>query len=204
MKVKHIEIEATPAELESSTALAALLAALTSRDSSTVQGGATPHAEPDHELQETDVEALTTSGVADDAVPGVPPEGQAAVKAQLASNPAAQQFRAFLAEAITWQKVGVHGVKPKGSAAGAPLDYSRYLRLRKRGSQLGGFVYTRPTSGTINIRLAFDSDEQLHAIAPDAERLFTGHRAYRVLLRIVDDKTLKQALTLARMAYDRT
>jgi hypothetical protein len=54
------------------------------------------------------------------------------------------------------------------------------------------------------VRLTFDSEEELHAIAPNAGRTFTGHRAYRVLIRIADDETLKQALTLARMAYDRT
>jgi hypothetical protein len=137
-------------------------------------------------------------------LPGVPEEGQRTVQAQLANNPAAEYFRRFLAETAAWSNVVVHGIKPKGTQSGAPIDFTRYLRIRRHGSRFGGFVYTYPVDGHVNFRLAFESDEELHGIAPDAWRSTKGHHQYRTSIRILDEETLRQALELAKMAYKRT
>jgi hypothetical protein len=194
VKLNHIEIEATVEELEASPVLVKLLTRLTGRSSVS------------HEREDEfeDDESREHNNVDGADVPGVASAGQSVVKAQLASNPAAEHFRRFLAETSGWPDVAVHGIKPKGSQAGAPLDYTRYLRIRRTGSQLGGFAYVFAGDGHINFRLVFDSDEELHSIATGAWRPTTGHRAYRASIRIVDQNTLDQALQLARMAYERT
>ncbi|WP_155846906.1 hypothetical protein [Arthrobacter sp. 131MFCol6.1] len=196
MKFNHIEIEATVEELEASPVLVKLLTGLARRSSES-------H-EYDDEFESADDESREHTNVDGADVPGVASAGQSVVKAQLASNPAAEHFRRFLAEASGWPDVAVHGIKPKGSQAGAPLDYTRYLRIRRTGSQLGGFAYVYAVDGHVNFRLAFDSNEELHSIAPGAWRPTTGHRAYRVSIRIIDQSTLDQALQLARTAYERT
>jgi hypothetical protein len=137
-------------------------------------------------------------------VPGVAKEGQDTVKEHLAQNPSGDLFLRYLVEIASWPSVRVHGVKRKSAAAGEPLDYSRYLRLRKDGSRFGGFAYVWAIDGTLNLRLSFDTDEELRAIAPDAWRLHSGHREYRVNIRIEDESTLEQGLKLSRAAYEAT
>ena len=196
MRLKHIEIEASPDELQSSPTLRELLATLACRSRAST--------ESDDDLEAAVAEGAVAADTAAEEVSGVAPEGRATVQTQLERNPAAQHFRRFLTEATSWPNAAVHGIKPKGSPAGTPLDYHRYLRIRRTGSQVGGFAYVWAVDGRVNPRLAFDSDDELHAIAPDAWRTHTGHRAYRVSIRIIDQSTLDQAIKLARTAYDQT
>lgn len=196
VKLNHVAIEVSVEELESSAALRRFMAAL-------VAG--TPANFESEDNSETEEDGLPTGlGVNISDVPGVDPAGQGVVKEQLATNPAAEYFLRFLAEASGWPDVVVHGVKPKGRQAGAPLDYTRYLRLRRAGSQLGGFAYVYAADGRVNFRLAFESTDELQSTAPDAWQPTTGHRAYRVSIRISNQSTLDQALKLAREAYART
>lgn len=76
--------------------------------------------------------------------------------------------------------------------------------MRKFGSQYGAFAYTYPVDGLVHLRLNFASEAELKAVAPGAWLTPKGHRAYGVAIRIVDDATLKEALELARLAYDAT
>ncbi|MFF4340810.1 hypothetical protein ACFY00_12850 [Kitasatospora sp. NPDC001540] len=141
-----------------------------------------------------------------DPVPGVEEEGQAELTGLLAQNPAAALFVEFLAEACSWENVRAYGVKRQHLKPGEPLDYSDYLRLRKVGSQLGGFAYVRADLGRVNVRLSYGGPEEhlLKEAAPRAYAVHTGHRAYRVSINIEDDESLRQAIALARLAYDRT
>ncbi|MFE1545744.1 hypothetical protein ACFW61_35525, partial [Streptomyces microflavus] len=137
-------------------------------------------------------------------LPGVPDEGQEAVRALLRRNPAPDLFVRFLAEATRWDNVQVHGIKRQNAKPGAPLDYSRYLRLRRQGSQFGGFAYVYAEHSSINLRLHHTRD-QLDAIgATRARTRNTGHRAYRVSIDLTDETSLTQALHLATLAYDAT
>ncbi|WOP07025.1 hypothetical protein R2B67_35875 [Streptomyces cyaneofuscatus] len=137
-------------------------------------------------------------------LPGVPDEGQEAVRALLRRSPAPDLFVRFLAEATRWENVQVHGIKRQNAKPGAPLDYSRYLRLRRQGSQFGGFAYVYAEHSSINLRL-HHTREQLDAIgATQARTLDTGHRAYRVSIDLTDEASLTQALHLATLAYDAT
>lgn len=209
MKIRIFEIEATPDELDSSATLNEILVRLT--EDSTTQPSDT-HIVPVEDVEadeaaaaQASVEAAETPAPSTpDAIPGVAAEGQATVRGLLEKNAAAEEFMEFLAEAMTWTNVRVHGIKPKGHVSGTPLDYSRYLRLRKQGSQFGGFAYAYPINGYVHLRLNFDSGEELKALAPDAGLTPQGHKEYGVEIWIKDDSTLKQALELARMAYDRT
>lgn len=196
MKLNRVAIEASVEEIENSPALRNLLAALAA--------GSPANSGSDDDYEAEGDEASEGFNVNIGDVPGVAAAGQATVKAQLAANPAAEYFVRFLAEASGWPDVAVHGVKPKGSQAGAPLDYTRYLRLRRTGSQLGGFAYVYAADGRVNFRLAFESEEELHSVAPNAWQPTTGHREYRVSIRISDQDTLDQALQLAHTAYERT
>ncbi|MFE9925196.1 hypothetical protein ACFYQA_27565 [Streptomyces sp. NPDC005774] len=138
----------------------------------------------------------------DGDVPGVAAEGQETVKEQLALNPAAQQFIDFMAEAGAWESVGVHGIKRKTWQEGDPLDYTGYLRLRRKGSQYGGFAYVFASTGVVNFRL--QHSDEIAELAPDAYPLTKGNYRYRVNIQIRDEVTLKQALALAELAYDAT
>ncbi|MEW2071394.1 hypothetical protein [Streptomyces sp. NPDC007346] len=138
------------------------------------------------------------------SLPGVPDEGQEAVRALLRRSPAPDLFVRFLAEATRWENVQVHGIKRQNAKPGAPLDYSGYLRLRRQGSQFGGFAYVYAERSSINLRL-HHTREQLDAIgATQARTLVTGHRAYRVSIDLTDEASLAQAIHLAFLAYDAT
>lgn len=209
MKLTVLQFDGTPAEFNANPAIADLF----SRISDEAMGVVTTHdtaaeIDPDADdaaAADADAEAVATpASVGPGAVPGVAPDGQVAVREQLAKNPAADLFEQFLAQASSWPNVIVPGIKIKGAAPGTPLDYSRYLRVRKSGSKLGAFAYVWPADGIVNLRLSYETDDELAAIAADAHRTFTGHRAYRVTISIVDQSTLNQAVKLARVAYDRT
>lgn len=210
MKIRSLEIEATPEELDASSALAELLARLTGQPAPETSND--PHSVPPEDVEADDAAAERAAAEAaetpapetPDAIPGVADEGQDTVRGLLAKNPNGALFVQFLAETHSWPNVRVHGIKPKGHVAGTPLDYTRYLRVRKQGSQFGGFAYAYPVNGYIHLRLKFDSDAELKAVAPDATLTPQGHKQYGVEITIRDESTLQQALELARMAYDRT
>ncbi|UOB08703.1 hypothetical protein MQE23_06360 [Streptomyces sp. HP-A2021] len=195
MKLTYLRFEGTPEELDASEVVRELVQQLpgtvdTARPTPRVV------ADPDSD------DVVDFGWQVEGDVPGVADEGQETVKAQLAFNPAAQQFIDFMAEAGSWESVGVHGIKRKTWQEGDPLDYSGYLRLRRKGSQFGGFAYAFASTGVVNFRL-LHSDE-IAELAPDAYPLATGHRRYRVNIQIRDENTLKQALALAELAYDAT
>ncbi|MFF0299812.1 hypothetical protein ACFYTV_03925 [Streptomyces sp. NPDC004562] len=195
MKLVYVCVEGTPQELDSSEVIRQLVQR---------QPGPVDIASPAPRVVVDPVsdEEFDGGWLVEGDVPGVAEEGQSAVKAQLAFNPAVQQFLDFMTEATSWEGVGVHGIKRKTWQEGDPLDYTGYLRLRRRGSQYGGFVYAFPSTGLINSRLQY-SDE-IGRLAPNAYPLTKGNYQYRVNIQIHDESTLKQALTLAELAYSAT
>lgn len=204
MKVTVFEFEGTPEELQDSPLLSALFDRFSERAVQATRVDIDPDAD-DAAAEAADAEAASAPAPpGPDTIPGVPLDGQVEVEAQLDKNAADDLFREFLAETSSWASVKVIGIKLRRSPAGAPLDYTRYLRVRKVGSQLGAFAYVTPSNGLIEPRLNFGTDNELHAIAPEARRHDKGHLEYRVVIDIVDRKTLEQALKLARLAYDRT
>lgn len=195
MKLTYVCVEGTPQELDASEVVRRLVQQ---------QSGAidTVHRTPRVVVDPESDDEVDFGWLVEGDVPGVAEEGQSTVKAQLAFNPAAQQFLDFMAEATSWDNVGVHGIKRKAWREGDPLDYTGYLRLRRKGSQYGGFVYAFASTGVINFRLLY-SDE-IAELAPDAYPLSKGNHQYRVNIQIHDESTLKQALSLAELAYDAT
>ncbi|MFF0202725.1 hypothetical protein [Streptomyces sp. NPDC005017] len=195
MKLTYFRFEGTPQELDASEAVRELVR----QQSGTVDTTRRPPtvvADPDSD------DFVDFGWLVEGDVPGVPEEGQETVKAQLAFNPAAQQFVDFLAEAASWESVGAHGIKRKTWREGDPLDYSGYLRLRRKGSQYGGFAYSFASTGVINFRL--QHSDEITQLAPDAYPLTKGNYQYRVNIQIRDESTLKQALALAKLAYEAT
>ncbi|MFF8593718.1 hypothetical protein ACF061_20175 [Streptomyces sp. NPDC015220] len=195
MKVTYFCFEGTPEELDASE----LVHKLVHQQSATADAARqSPVAAADlHNDDEADFARLIEG-----EVPGVAEEGQDTVKAQLAFNPAAQQFIKFMTVAGSWESVGVHGIKRQTSQEGDPLDYTGYLRLRRKGSQYGGFAYAFPSTGLINLRL--QHSDEIAKLASDAYALTTGHRQYRMSIQIRDEETLRQALALAELAYSAT
>lgn len=187
MKVTVIQFEGTPEELDASDVLRRVV-------------------DPAPGSVRTVVRSEGGEALPDDRVPGVADEGQEAVRQLLESSPAPQLFIEFLAKTTSWEKVMLHGIKRKGAQPGAPLDYSRYLRLRKQGSPFGGFAYVYPGFSTINLRLNC-TDEQLKSMGIlTARTLTTGHQEYRVSVDLApgSEQSLADALTLADLAYNAT
>ncbi|MCL8015842.1 hypothetical protein [Streptomyces sp. AS02] len=137
-------------------------------------------------------------------IPGVADEGQETVRRLLSRSPAPGLFVRFLQEATGWDNVGVYGIKRKNAAPGSPLDYGRYLRLRKQGSQWGGFAYVYAESSSINLRLSHTAAELQQLCMTTARILTTGHPAYRVSVDLTDETSLADALRLAELAYNAT
>ncbi|MER8097833.1 hypothetical protein [Streptomyces goshikiensis] len=184
MKLTVFQFEGTPEELDASEALRAL----------------TGHG---HASKELPGKTGRVEGVAG-WVPGVAEEGQETVRRLLERGPAAELFVTFLRETTQWPQVGVHGIKRKNSEPGEPYDYSRYLRLRKQGSQLGGFAYVYAERSSINLRLNY-TEQELQAMRVGSARvLTTGNREYRVSVDLTGRTSLDEALRLARIAYDAT
>lgn len=188
MKLTVFQFEGTAQELDASQALRELTQP---RD-----GMTTVVRTPEPSAANSPTEALHVPGVAD--------EGQDVVRALLRRSPAADLFVRFLREATGWDAVAVHGIKRKGAQPGDPLDYSDYLRLRRQGSQMGGFAYVYAEHGVVNLRLNCTRDELDAMGAPLARTRDTGHHAYRVSVDLTDEASLEQALRLARTAYDQT
>ncbi|MFC8368401.1 hypothetical protein ACFUIT_10530 [Streptomyces sp. NPDC057239] len=195
MKLTYVCFEGTPQELDASEVVRELVRQQPGAGEAVRR---TPRVVVDPESDEEFDFGWNVEG----DVPGVAEEGQDAVKAQLAFNPAAQQFLDFMTEVTSWESVGVHGIRRKTWQEGDPLDYTGYLRLRRKGSQYGGFVYAFASTGVINFRL--QHTDEIARLAPDAYPLTKGNYQYRVNIQIRDEKTLKQALSLAELAYDAT
>ncbi|MET8806387.1 hypothetical protein [Streptomyces sp. NPDC004546] len=195
MKLTYVCVEGTPQELDASEVIRQLV----QQQSGTVDA---VRRAPRVVVDPASDDEFDCGWLVEGDVPGVAEEGQSTVKAQLAFNPAAQQFLDFMTEAASWESVGVHGIKRKTWQEGDPLDYMGYLRLRRKGSQYGGFVYAFPSTGVINFRLQY-SDE-IAELAPNAYPLTKGNYQYRVNIQIHDGSTLKQALALAQLAYNAT
>lgn len=203
MRITYLDLDITSAELQESPRISAVIdRMIRSREESQHMPwvGRSEADSVSRNLVDVDLGERTPT----DPIPGVSPDGQAAVQKLLDENPSGALFRAFLAEVTTWPDVALHGIKLRGSDNTAPRDFSRYLRLRRSGSQLGGFAYGWPVDGSVNMRLKYDTDAELHELAPAASRTNAGHREYRVWIKIEDEATLEQAVTLARVAYDLT
>lgn len=184
MKLTVFQFEGTPEELDASQVLRELADQHSGPTSLAVRGG-------------------RAAGLPA-RIPGVADEGQETVRQLLSRSPASDLFVRFLAETTSWENVGVYGIKRKNAPADAPLDYTRYLRLRRQGSQFGGFAYAYAEHSTINLRLNH-SKQQLDDLGIGTARtLTTGHREYRVSVDLKDEASLSDALKLAKIAYDAT
>ncbi|MBB4796281.1 hypothetical protein BJY54_006985 [Streptomyces nodosus] len=185
MKLTVFQFEGTPEELDASE----LLQKLTGQSHSAVSV-----------VVDAD-QNITPSA----RIPGVAEEGQETVRDLLARSPAPELFVRFLEETTRWDNVVVHGIKRKNAQSGAPLDYGRYLRLRKQGSQFGGFAYVYPECSSINLRLNY-TDERLKSLGiTNARTLHTGHPEYRVSFDLTGgEPSLTDALRLAELAYNAT
>ncbi|MBV1949347.1 hypothetical protein [Streptomyces sp. BV129] len=185
MKVTVFQFEGTPEELDASQVLKELTNHHRGAVSVVPDGG-------------------RDSGTLPARIPGVADEGQETVRQLLLRSPAPGLFVRFLDETTRWDNVGVYGIKRKNALPDAPLDYSRYLRLRRQGSQFGGFAYVYAEYSTINLRLNY-SQQQLDELGiKSARTLTTGHREYRVSVDLTDEPSLADALQLAQLAYNAT
>ncbi|MFE2984363.1 hypothetical protein [Streptomyces sp. NPDC059262] len=184
MKLTVFQFEGTPEELDTSQVL---------RELANQRHGPTPL-----------IVGGDRDGAPPDRIPGVADEGQETVRQLLSRSPAPELFVRFLAETTGWENVGVYGIKRKNAPTDAPLDYTRYLRLRRQGSQFGGFAYAYAEHSAINLRLNH-SKQQLDEFGTGTARtLNTGHREYRVSIDLRNEASLTDALQLAKLAYDAT
>ncbi|MFG3172340.1 SAV_2336 N-terminal domain-related protein [Streptomyces sp. NPDC048200] len=152
----------------------------------------------------TTIEDGPDSGKLPTHIPGVADEGQEAVRQLLDRSPAPELFVRFLEETTRWDNVCVYGIKRKNALPDAALDYSSYLRLRRQGSQFGGFAYAYAEYSSINLRLSY-SQQQLDELGIKSARIrTTGNREYRVSVDLTDETSLLDALQLAELAYTAT
>ncbi|MER5733743.1 hypothetical protein ABT084_36340 [Streptomyces sp. NPDC002138] len=188
MKLTVFQFEGTAAEFDASQAVQQLIAQGGGSAAGVVSGVSVP-----------------SVGSAEVAIPGVAVEGQETVRALLRGNPAAVRFVEFLAEATSWPDAKVHGIRRQRAEPESALDYGDYLRVRRQGSPKGAFAYVYAHNGVINLRLPYNTDDELLGrLAPAAYRLEGGNHEYRISVQIVDEATRDQAIQLAKVAYDRT
>ncbi|MEV5866645.1 hypothetical protein AB0L79_08360 [Streptomyces tendae] len=185
MKVTVFQFEGTPEELDASQVLQKLT---------------DQHRGPISVAAEIGPDGGTLSA----RVPGVLDEGQETVRQLLDRSPAPGLFIRFLEETTRWDNVGVYGIKRKNALPDSPLDYSRYLRLRRQGSQFGGFAYVYAEYSTINLRLNYTQQQLSELGIKSARTLTTGHREYRVSVDLTNEASLADALQLAELAYNAT
>ncbi|WP_221329109.1 hypothetical protein [Actinoplanes sp. L3-i22] len=151
--------------------------------------------------------ARAGAGAACAEVPPDPPPAGApevvlptAVTAVLELRPPADDVRRrlseFLATALRWPDVEAR----VGASRRSPDGRANAIRLHRRGSSVGAFVYIRLP--TVNMQLRLPSDMPAHLVRHAARRRVNTDAPYGLTLRLTSPEVLAEALSLARLAYE--
>jgi hypothetical protein len=181
MWVRVVEVEGTPEEIRQVPELLALLTqSRTSTDGSDVVSVASPG-----------------TGMAE-VGPGLPDDIKAVLGLRKPPQHIGDLIERLLQEALSWPDVDAR----IGASQHTRDGRANAVRLHRRGTAVGAFVYVRLPSGTALVRLppSFDVGEYAHARPRELE----SQVAYGVAIRLNSEEALREAVELARQAYDRT
>jgi hypothetical protein len=108
-----------------------------------------------------------------------------------------EAVREFLAKTLGWP-----GVEPRVGVSRRDKERpANVIRLHRRGSGVGAFVYVELPTGSLKFRLP--RSYSLKGLAHPRAREVKPGAPYGIALRLAP-ATLAEALTLARRAYDHT
>jgi len=188
MRLRIIDIDGTPEEIASLPQLHELLA------SSTEPRAESTSTETSSELMSAGVIAPTQlSDRPDISLPK-------AVTALIEFRPPIDEIREllnrFLAEVLQWPDVEARVGVSRRSANGR----ANAIRLHRRGSVVGAFVYLRLPAVNMHIRLSRDTPD--HLLVHATRRRVGPEAPYGLALRLTSAEVLTEALSLARLAYE--
>lgn len=110
--------------------------------------------------------------------------------------PAREAVHAFLTAVFEWGDVDIRIGRSRRSEDGlAPM-----LRLHRRGSPYGAFVYLGVRGANLKFRLAASTD--LEGFQYARSRDVQEDDPYGIALRLISPEALSEAIRLARVAYD--
>ena len=106
----------------------------------------------------------------------------------------------FLAEVLGWPDVEAR----LGKSSRTDDGQTRYLRLHRRGSQLGAFAYVYPARMSVRTRLNhLDIKGRKYAQKRNVRTDGDNVNPYQVRIDLRDSDAVKEAIELAKLAYDR-
>ncbi len=126
--------------------------------------------------------------------PHLPPEVRDLVHKQ-APGRMGELVESFILEAMGWGDVWAR----RGKSVQTSDGFTDYVGLHRRGSHYGAFVYVRPASARVLLRLPSDAADGLkHAEARDVKE----RDVYKVVVYLTSEDAKVEALALARRAYE--
>lgn len=180
MKVRIIELEGTPEELAESPYL---------RNIATHEVPTEPPSPEEADRGNAGPLAMYPEVVAALERNPRPPRGEARAL-----------IERFLAEVLAWPDVEAR----RGKSSRTDDGQTRYLRLHRRGSQLGAFAYVYPARMSVRMRLNHADIEgrkyaQKRGVRTEGEDV----NPYQVRLDLRDSDAVAEAIELAKVAYER-
>jgi hypothetical protein len=178
VRLRIIDVEGTPEEIARLPQLAELLGVETD--------------------ESTDSETATPAPITTAPAPGLPADVASLLGLRRPATLVAQLINRFLSEALQWPDVDAR----VGASRRTSDGLADAIRLHRRGSQVGAFVYLRLPSGTMLLRLPANfADVKFSHATP---RKVGGRMPYGLALRLTSNEAVQEAITLAHAAYDRT
>jgi hypothetical protein len=179
MRVRVVEVEGTPQELAQIPQLMELL-------SQRAPFG--QQAEPGEGAQ----------GVRRPMPPSIlPPPVQEVLDARSPRGPLRETIETFLREVLQWPDVETR----IGTSRMSKDGLANMIRLHRRGSGLGAFVYLGVTGANLQFRLR--RDKSLEGYTHARARNVQQDAPYGIAMRL-SKQSLPEAIRLSREAYDRT
>lgn len=142
------------------------------------------------EVTLTAVGADSTGGAND-----LPPEIRELLDAQMPLGKPRQIIADFIREVLGWGDVEAR----RGQSTKRADGMTRYVRIHRRGSNLGGFAYVYPRSLKVTLRL---SSSTATGVQHARVRNVDSRNPYKLAVPLTSESAKADALALAKQAYE--
>lgn len=105
-----------------------------------------------------------------------------------------QAVQTFISEVMSWGEVDLHRGNRRNGEGG-----TAYIRLHRRGSNVGAFAYFRPRRLKLTLRLPREAARKFQVA--EARKVQPENR-YQVKIYLKSPEAVKEALALAKAAYN--